>query len=150
MLRLRLFAVLSGLCKFLNLEVLSLPASIFLLLLLGIWIYLHRQVDFWLLMGMTAVFARLWSYHRWYDDLLIILPMLTLFNIAKKPHITDAKKLCSALLLAITIIIMIAPGGQYLLPFPMNKIYIGLQGIVWITVIYFFHKLSQFEMSKIK
>src|SRR3972149_1312900 len=52
----------------LGLEELSLPASLFALVALGFWIFLHRHMDIWLNLGVTAIVARFWTYHRWYDD----------------------------------------------------------------------------------
>ena len=44
--------------------------SLILLGGLGAWVYRFRRVDVWLLIGVSAVIARLWTYHRTYDDLL--------------------------------------------------------------------------------
>ena len=55
---------------YLGLQVYLLPASLLLLCLLGFWVYRYRHRDIWLLIGVSALIARFWSYHRWYDDLL--------------------------------------------------------------------------------
>ena len=39
-------------------------------------------VDRWYLLGVSAVVARLWTYHNWYDDLLILFPMVALLRVA--------------------------------------------------------------------
>jgi hypothetical protein len=46
-------------------------------------------VILWLLLGVTALVARFWTYHRWYDDLLILLPMIALFRIAQQRPSAD-------------------------------------------------------------
>lgn len=61
-----------------------LPASCLVFAVHGWWVHRHRRVDPWLLMGVTAIVARFWTYHRQYDDLLILLPAITLFRLAKK------------------------------------------------------------------
>ena len=65
------------------------PASLLALAALGVWIYCHRHRDLWCLLGVTALVSRLWTYHRLYDDLLIVLPMITLFRIAKQSPSAD-------------------------------------------------------------
>jgi hypothetical protein len=113
-----------------GLEEWILPTSLILLIVLGCWIYCYRHVDLWLTLGITAYFARLWTYHRWYDDLLILLPMIALFRIAKQQPITWANRI-AIMLLVITMIAMLAPGGLFLLPPPWNMRYVTGQIIVW-------------------
>ena len=57
--------------------------SILVLAALGGWILAHRNTDLWVRIGVTAIVARLWMYHWHYDDLLVVLPMIALFRIAK-------------------------------------------------------------------
>ena len=67
-----------------KLEGLEGPASLLALMILGFWVYRYRRADIWILMGVTALVARFWTYHMWYDDLLILLPMVALFRIANQ------------------------------------------------------------------
>jgi hypothetical protein len=57
--------------------------SLFVLLGSGAWVYRHRTIDIWLLIGVVALVARFWTYHRWYDDLILLLPLVTLCRLAK-------------------------------------------------------------------
>lgn len=114
----------------------AFPAAALLLTTLGLWTYLHRQANLWLLLGVTALVARLWTYHRWYDDLLILLPMVALFRIAKS-EAADGSDILAGVLLAITVLAMIAPGGLYLFPSPWNTIYMTGQVVVWFAVLFF-------------
>jgi hypothetical protein len=109
------------------------PASLTILFLLGIWIWRHRRDDLWLLIGVTALVARFWSYHRWYDDLLILLPMVALFRIAKSGPTSRGMDVAAGLLFAFTLVFMMAPGGLYLLPPPWNKIYNIVQVFIWLA-----------------
>jgi hypothetical protein len=70
----------------LGLQSWMLPASCVCLLALGVWIYLHRNADHWLLIGVAALTARFWMYHRLYDDMLIVLPFVALFRIVKESY----------------------------------------------------------------
>lgn len=114
-----------------------LPVSLVILLALGFWTYCHRRVDLWLLMGITAIIARFWAYHRWYDDLLILLPMVALFRAAKRSSSTPGTKGAAGGLLAITLATMMAPGGFYLFPLPWKTMYVTGQIALWIIVLLF-------------
>ena len=121
----------------LGLEELSLPASLFALVALGFWIFLHRHMDIWLNLGVTAIVARFWTYHRWYDDLLILLPMITLFRIAKQDSSADRSAVLAGVLLAITVLAMFAPYRVLYLPSPWSLLFTGGHAIVWIVVLIF-------------
>jgi hypothetical protein len=114
----------------------AFPVAALLLAALGLWTYLHRRVDFWLLLGVSALAARLWTYHNWYDDLLILLPMVALFRIAKTGA-SDGSDILAGVLFAITVLAMLAPGGLYLFPSPLNTIYVTGQVVVWFAVLFF-------------
>jgi hypothetical protein len=115
----------------------ALPGSVLVLGVLGFWTYQYRRVNLWLLLGVTALVARTWMYHRWYDDLLILLPMVTLFRIAKAEP-SDGSDLLAGILLGITVLAMLAPGGLYLLPPPWNGLYTAGQTLIWIILLIFF------------
>lgn len=70
-----------------GLDGLSLPASLGALGALGAWVWRHRRADLWLLLGVTALVARLWFHHWAYDDVLLIVPMVTLYRIARAGHV---------------------------------------------------------------
>ena len=75
--------IMSGLAKYfsqsnihswfaaLGIEQWAPPVSLMILALLGIWIRMNRKADPWLIISFVAIIARLWTYHAWYDDLLI-------------------------------------------------------------------------------
>jgi hypothetical protein len=118
-----------------GLEEWILPASGLALAGLGLWIYRHRRGDVWHLLGVTAIVARVWTYHRWYDDLLMLLPMVALFRIAKLDPLPGGGDVIAGGLLSLTLLTALAPGGLYLLPPPWNSAYAAGQAIVWIAVL---------------
>jgi len=63
---------------------LNTPLTLGILIALGIWIGWHRNVEIWVVLGVCGVIARLWTYHRIYDDMLILLPTIALFRIYKQ------------------------------------------------------------------
>lgn len=109
-----------------------LPASLTLMGLLGWWIWRRRSADLLTLMGVTAIVARLWVYHNWYDDLLLLLPMLALFTIAKSSPRGMPAPAVASILLALTAALALAPGGLFLLPPPWNRAYVAAQVAVWL------------------
>jgi hypothetical protein len=105
---------------------------------LGVWAYYHRQQDLWLLVGVTALVARLWTYHRVYDDLLIVLPMVTLFRLAKQSPSADKSGLVAGVLLAACwVAVIIVPTRVLLWPPPWNWLYQAGQILVWGAVLIF-------------
>jgi len=58
-------------------------SSVIVFIALGIWIFLRRRADIWILIGVSALVARMWTYHRVYDDALIMLAELALWRIAR-------------------------------------------------------------------
>lgn len=96
-------------------------------------------------MGVTALVTRFWTYHQWYDDLLILLPMITLFRIIKRGEPSNGDDVMAGMLLAITMLLMIAPGGLYLFPPPWNRVYVQVQVFVWILVFIFLLYFAQQE-----
>lgn len=126
----------------LGLEAWILPASLLLLAVLGVWIYRHRHADLWLLLGVTAYVARFWTYHSWYDDLLLLLPMIALFRLTRQEPSASGGD-TAGVLLAITMACMLAPGGLFLLPRPLVTVYVTAQVIVWISGLAFLAAQAQ-------
>lgn len=58
-----------------------LPASLLVLGIAGIWSWQNRKAPWWLQLGVLALVARIWTYHRWYDDILMLFTVLALFMI---------------------------------------------------------------------
>jgi hypothetical protein len=109
-----------------------------LLALWGAWVYRHRRLDRWILLGATATFARLWTYHRVYDDVLIFLAEIALFRIsrgmgeagARDPRLAD-------LLLFVTAIAMLCPARLLELPAPVGSLFRGGHALTWAAVLAF-------------
>jgi hypothetical protein len=61
---------------------LGLAAAALVFIALGAWLYRYRRVDLWVRLGVVAIVARVWTYHRLYDDVLVVLAFVALFRIA--------------------------------------------------------------------
>jgi hypothetical protein len=121
----------------LGLQAWIFPASLLVVSALGLWTFHYRAVDFWVLAGVTGVVARMWAYHGWYDDLLLLLPTISLFRIARQgasPRDTDV---VAGVLLAMAVLATLAPGGLYLFPAPWKQIYMAGQTAVWLAMLAF-------------
>jgi hypothetical protein len=125
---------------------LVLPASIAVLVVFTIWAYQHRTGDLWLLLGVTAIVTRMWTYHRWYDDGLLLIPMIALFRLMKREVPTSTNNV-PAFLFAAMGITMLAPGGLYLLPGPLPRVYTAWESLLWLTTLVFLVRASLQEKA---
>lgn len=112
-------------------------ASYIALGLLCPWTYLYRRGDPWLLIGFIAIVARFWTYHLWYDDLLILLPMIALTRICVRGMADWKACLPAGLLLVVSFPLMLAPGGLHTLPAPWNSYYVTVQATLWAAMALF-------------
>lgn len=122
----------------LGMEKWNFVSSLLVLSALGFWIYRHRYQDLWLLLGVTALIARCWTHHGLYDDLLIVVPMVALFRIAKRGSSPDETDATASVLLVITTLTMLLPARMYFLwPPPWPWLFAGGHVIVWMAVLVF-------------
>jgi hypothetical protein len=85
----------------------NLPVSLLLLCALGAWVYANRRVDVWLLLGVTAIVARLWTYHLFYDDVILVLPMVALYRIGRS-EVEPRQRALAVALLALMLLGLVA------------------------------------------
>ncbi|OGP80789.1 MAG: hypothetical protein A2Y95_09845 [Deltaproteobacteria bacterium RBG_13_65_10] len=121
----------------LGLQRFNLIASFALLALLGFWTYRHRRADPWILLGVTAIVARLWTYHRIYDDVLVLLPGVALYRIATERTSRDTVGLGAGVLLGATAFAMLAPARLLLFPHPWDILFRGGHAILWAGALIF-------------
>lgn len=111
-------------------------SSLLVFLGLGLWIYWQRDRDLWILLGITAIVARLWTYHRIYNNLLILLPMIALFRILKH-HPSMQQRSLAGILFALTWFGMLLPASLQLYPGPLNWLATIGHPVVWLAVLFF-------------
>ena len=121
----------------LGLQQWTLWASLLVFVTLGFWVHRHRKGDFWILLGVTAIAARLWAYHRVYDDVLILLPMVALFRTAKGETSSESTRIAAGLLLAATIVSMLAPARLERFQWPWSLMFTGGHALVWLALLGF-------------
>jgi hypothetical protein len=113
------------------------PASLLLLLALGVWTFWYRRVDSWILLGVAGVVARLWTYHGIYDDVLIVLPIVALFRIAYRRSAVTQHKIVAGILLTATVAGMLCPARLLLLPPPVGWVFTGGHAVLWLGLLLF-------------
>jgi hypothetical protein len=86
-------------------------------------------------MGVTAILARIWTYHRWYDDLLLLFPLVVLFRLTRIPEVAPRVKLVAGVLFLWLWGFLLAPGVLYTVRSP--GIWVGLQVSGWLVALAF-------------
>lgn len=125
------FMTILGLEKWVSL------GSVLFLVILGLWVYMNRRVDLWILLGVSGIVARLWTYHRMYDDLLILLPMIALYRVAKKNYQVNRGGGFAWILFMCGWIGLEMPGTLGRMSFPWNLPYDIGQTIIWSAMLVF-------------
>ena len=131
---------IQSMLAFLGRDSWAMPLAVLLLTGLGVWTWRQREVDVWILIGVAALVARFWMYHRVYDDVLILLPMVALFRIAvgRAPDVTQhATRAYAGTLLGIAIVAMLAPARLETAAPPLNWLFIGGHIAVWLVMLAF-------------
>jgi hypothetical protein len=141
---------LGVLCATIGVQDWLLPCSLTALAGLGIWIYVHRRCDQWVLLGVTAIIARIWTYHRLYDDVLMLFPIVTLLRIAKGAQPRDSSDVGAGMLLALMLATTLTPTRLFhSWPHPWPLLFSATHVIVWLLVLAFLlgqarrHRASQ-------
>lgn len=114
----------------------AFPVSALLLLVLGGWTFLNRRADIWILLAVAGIVARLWTYHQWYDDALLLPALLALYRIARAA-LPGNTGLAAGVLLGLNLLFMLAPGGLHVLPYPLNVVYTSVQSLLWLAMLAF-------------
>ncbi|MGH7565343.1 MAG: glycosyltransferase 87 family protein [Gemmatimonadota bacterium] len=73
------------------------PASGLVFAVHGAWSWRHRGADPWVLIGVAAIVGRVWAYHRVYDDLLLVFPLIALYRLAQSDQAGSGAKALFAL-----------------------------------------------------
>jgi Glycosyltransferase family 87 len=108
--------------------------SVLMFAALGVWAFCYRHADRWVLVAVAAVVARMWTYHRVYDDMLILLPEVALLRIAKQ-SLSRNQSTVAGTLLGLSAIAMLCPG--WLLEEPRQRAWIWNTShvVLWLLVL---------------
>jgi hypothetical protein len=108
-----------------------LVGSAAVLAALGVWVARNRVADLWRVLGVTGIAARVWMYHRPYDDSLVLFATIALFRIAKQDRRGDGTNVVAGLLLALAVLVEVAPGSFVYRAYPWNMAQALWQPLVW-------------------
>lgn len=115
----------------------STELSLLILAAWGGWVFRYRHQSVWLLIGATAIVARLWIYHRYHDDLLLLLPMLTFYRMALHDPQLSLRR-TAMLFFAAGVFTTITPLGSWRLPALWVDSYQIVQTVTWLAMLSFF------------
>ncbi len=125
---------LSSWLRRLGLPATTLPVSGLALAGLTLWLWRHRGVDPWLQLGVAGLVARLFFYHRLFDDLLILLPMLALWRQAR---VAERQSGLARFWLLLLWCGALAPARLLAGPEPGASLFAAGQSLLWLgTLIY--------------
>ncbi len=109
------------------------PVSVAILVAFSYWAWRHRSADPWLLIGIAGYVARFWAYHRSYDDILIVLPMVALLRIAMGGDRARDRDVAAGVLLALTLAVLVVPEGLFFFPGPLRPVFTTLETVIWLA-----------------
>ena len=122
---------------------LILPAAFVLLLVHTVWLYFYKKEDVWLLLGITAIITRIWTYHGIYDDLLMIIPLIAIIRLCHKQldrqvidNVSERDDI-AYLLVIISWFFLLAPSKGFDTESFRAVIFRGGQTIFWFTMLIF-------------
>ena len=114
--------------------------SFMCIIVLGFWVKRYRQCDVWILLGVVAIFARFWTYHRIYDNVLLFLPAISLFKIVNENRTHSHTRLLASSLLAMNTIVMLIPLSIISKNAPWGSISKTAQALTWLGILIFLVK----------
>lgn len=104
---------------------------------LGVWAHRHRSIDLWVLLGVTALVARQATYHRSYDDVLIVLVDVAPFRIARRADVPEGTRVLAGALLGVTIVVMLfLASWEFTTPL-FDWLFAGGHTVVWLADLVF-------------
>jgi hypothetical protein len=112
-------------------------ASLLLLLSTGVWSYRHRAADVWVMLGVTGLVARLWTYHRVYDDALVLPAMVALVRIARRGPLPGGGDVAAGLLFAANWGLALAPASLLIFPAPWPFLFELALACAWTATLVF-------------
>jgi len=118
----------------LGLNGLETASSLIVLGLTGAWIYQHRRADIWLLACVAAIVARVWTYHRVYDDGIVLFGFVFLARLARHFGAADLRGILAGLVVVFLWVASLAPARMLVLDDPWPSLFAGLQTAAWLLI----------------
>lgn len=128
------YADIQSLLAVLGFSQLSAVVAVMILAATGLLVYLHRQKDLWQVIGVVALMSRFGFHHRWYDDMLVVVAIVSAFRLRKEINGRFERRF--ELLLGAAVLSVLAPGGLYLLATPVKQVYVATQLAIWVGLLF--------------
>lgn len=108
---------------------LNLYSSFTLVSIAAIWFLYNRRGNLWNNLALASLVSMSWTYHGWYDEVLLIFPIVALIRICFQEN-----RDCIFVkpLLILFVISLMAPGGHFVLKGLSKDIYHLFQIKIWI------------------
>jgi hypothetical protein len=87
------------------------------------------------LLGVAALVARFWAYHRWYDDVLIFVPMVALLRDVRSVDPAGPSRHLAAVLLVLLAGLGAAPASILHLPSPWSDLFKAAKTATWLATL---------------
>jgi hypothetical protein len=124
-----------------GLDHLTSIVSVVMFVALGSWVYGYRRVDLWVRLGVIAIVARLWAYHRLYDDVLVVLAFVALLRIGTP---------LARALIATCMIFMLLPARLGTAPPPWRQVFEVTHMASWLGMLAFLGWWARMSNDKLR
>jgi hypothetical protein len=111
------------------------PVALTALAGLGIWVYCHRRSDPWLILSVTALVARFWTYHQIYDDLLILVPLAFLSRWVRDRRGGRALRTAVSTVVAAAAFVLVAPGRWFFFSDGAEPVINTIRTCTWLALL---------------
>jgi hypothetical protein len=112
-----------------------IAGSLLVLVAAGLWTWWFRAADAWLLIAVASLVARFWSYHRWYDDILILPSMIALYRMIAAEEREGRRDLVAMGLFVVLWGFSISPAQFMEMPAPWGNLFKAAKTITWVLLL---------------
>ncbi|MGD1904964.1 MAG: hypothetical protein ACFB0C_03115 [Leptolyngbyaceae cyanobacterium] len=124
-----------------------LPASLLLFGLAGIWTAFYRQARPWILFSVAALVARFWVDHLVFDDVLLWIPLIALFRLARLDA-TPWVQLTAALFFTLNWFALMAPARFLVDSHHLSSLAVPIQTAIWAGGLLLFMVLAHRDITQ--
>ena len=108
--------------------------SVIVLAGFGVWVFRNRRADVLTLLAVAALVTRFWTYHRVYDDALLLIPLAALSRLMWKQEGARSKTLTQVLFFANWAMLM-APAQIMAGEPPLSWMMEVTQSVLWLVTL---------------
>lgn len=128
---------------------LALYVSLSILFAAGVWVWLHRYCNLLVLLGVVAIVSRVWTYHRVYDDMIILFAVfgvLASLKLGLNPKLDRLGRPLLGLLLFASLI----PATLRLMEAPLGPLFTAGQPALWMVTLGYLAHTAYIQRVELK